>query len=56
MYGDGQVWVVHKDRDFHTDATSFRALVHRTANSRGQKAETVISKDKKSVTFRFYDA
>jgi hypothetical protein len=41
---------------FQTSPTSFRALVHRTANARGMKAETTINKYDKSVTFRFFEA
>jgi hypothetical protein len=55
-YGDGQTWVCRQGVDFETSPTSFRALVHRTANARGMKAETTINKYDKSVTFRFTEA
>lgn len=54
-YADGQTWVCHQGRDFDTSPISFRALVHRTANARGLKAETTINKHSKSVTFRFFE-
>jgi hypothetical protein len=53
LWGDGQSWVCHEGTDFFTSTTSFRALVHRTANSRGCKAETTIDKNNKSVSFRW---
>lgn len=53
-YSDGQNWVCYQGTDFQTSPTSFRALVHRTANSRGMKAQTIINKEDKSVAFHFY--
>lgn len=55
-YADGQVWICKQGQDFDTSPVSFRALVHRTANARGMKAETTINKRDQSVTFRFFEA
>lgn len=56
-YFDGQRHVLHKGRDFDTRVESFRALVHRTANTRIErgpwKAETKIL-DNNTVAFRFF--
>ena len=55
-YLDGNRWVCYQGTDFDTSPTSFRALVHRTANSRGLKCETQIDKHSNSVSFRFIEA
>lgn len=54
-YADGQNWVCKQGEDFETSPVSFRALVHRTANARGMKAETTIDKDRNTVSFRFFN-
>lgn len=55
-YMDGQTWVLHAGQDFHTSPVSFRALVHRTANTRGGHAETTIDKKAMTVIFRYLPA
>lgn len=52
-WGDGNIHSCEQGVDFHSEVFSFRALVHRSANARGLKAET--STSGKRVTFRFYD-
>jgi hypothetical protein len=54
-FSDGQTWVCRQGQDFNITPVSFRALVHRTANARGMKAETTINKRDQSVTFRFFE-
>lgn len=55
---DGQIHVFYKGQDFQTSIESFRALVHRTANTRNDgnwKAETQINRksDPQTVMFKF---
>lgn len=55
---DGQIHVWYQGTDFDTSTTSFRALVHRTANAReggSWRAETRIDKNNNSVIFRFFE-
>jgi hypothetical protein len=54
-FSDGQNWVCRRGEDFQTSPMSFRALVHRTANARGMKAETQIDKNAQTVSFRFFE-
>lgn len=54
-YADGQNWVLYRGTDFEVSLSSFRALVHSAARSRGFKAETVLNKNNDSVSFRFYE-
>lgn len=56
-YMDGQIWILHEGSDFDCPggAKSFRALVHRTATSRGLKAETRII-NKTAVQFCVHDS
>lgn len=53
---DGDIHVCYMGRDFQTAPSSFRALVHRAANSRGMKAETKIDPEAGSVSFRFFES
>jgi hypothetical protein len=56
---DGDVHIFYKGEDFDVDIESFRALVHRTANTRVEggpwKAETRLDRNAKSVAFRFFN-
>lgn len=54
LYMDGKNWKCVQGQDFHVSAVSFRALVHRTARTRGLKAETRINKAKTEVLFRVF--
>lgn len=54
LLGDGQLHVLYEGQDFETSCTSFRALVHRSANARGLKADTRIDKNAHSVAFTFF--
>lgn len=51
---DGKIRELVQGVDFHSEATSFRTLIHRTARKRGLKAKTRISDDKKHVIVTFY--
>lgn len=53
-YSDGQNWVLFRGRDFETSLSSFRALVHSAARSRGLKAETSLDNKSESVSFRIF--
>lgn len=53
-YFDGEIHVLRQGVDFQISPTSFRALVHRTANARGNwRAETQINKNEGTVLFKF---
>lgn len=54
-YSDGRNYRCVQGVDFDTSPVSFRALVHRTADARGLKAETRIDKAAGAVLFRIYD-
>lgn len=54
-YFDGEIHILYQGTDFQVSPQSFRALVHRTANSRGMKAETRLDKNANSVAFRFFE-
>ena len=57
---DGEIHVFYKGQDFFTSIESFRALVHRTANTRSTdgpwKAETEIDRRQESVIFKFWNS
>lgn len=50
---DGQIRQLVQGVHFHSQANSFRTVVHRTARNRGLTARTSISKDGTVVTISF---
>lgn len=55
-YFNGEINVLYQGVDFNVPLDSFRALVHRTANSRGMKAHTQVDNNNKYVAFKFVEA
>ncbi len=48
---NGEVYELTQGEDFKTNPASFRALVHRTAKSRGLAAQTTIRKNQVVIQF-----